>query len=137
MQSAFGFLWRWVKRLVIGVVALALLLALVGLAYQTIASALDARRFPPPGNLVDVGGYRLHINSSGEGSPTVILDAGLSDCSLNWCLVQPEVAKFTRVCSYGRAGVGWSDAGPMPRSTIRNSPFFSSLTSKAVSFANP
>jgi pimeloyl-ACP methyl ester carboxylesterase len=112
-----GIWRRWAGRLAGGVVALALLLVLAGVAYQAIASARDVRRYPPPGRLVDVGGHRLHINSTGEGSPTVILDAGVCDCSLNWCLVQPEVAKFTRVCSYDRAGMGWSDAGPSPRTS--------------------
>jgi len=64
---------------------------------------------------VDVGGYRLHIHSTGNGGPTVILDAGLTGWSLDWSWVQPEVAKFTRVCSYDRAGYGWSDVGPTPR----------------------
>ena len=68
---------------------------------------------------MDVGGYRLHLNTTGAGAPTVILDAGWSDCSLNWCLVQPEVAKFARVCSYDRAGTGWSDGGPSPRSSLQ------------------
>lgn len=111
--------WRWAGRLAIGTAATTLLLALAGAAYQAIACARDARRFPPPGKLVDVGGYRLHINTCGEGSPAVILDAGWSHCSLHWCLVQPEVARFTRVCSYDRAGVGWSDEGPTPRTSMQ------------------
>jgi pimeloyl-ACP methyl ester carboxylesterase len=94
-----------------------LLLVLAGIVYQAIASARDAQRYPPLGRLIDVVGYRLHINSTGEGTPAVVLDAGVCDCSLNWCLVQPEVAKFTRVCSYDRAGMGWSDAGPSPRTS--------------------
>ena len=106
-------------RLAVGAVALALLLAILGAVYQWAASARDARRYPPPGKLIDMGGYRLHIESAGEGSPTVILDAGWSSCSLNWCLVQPEVAKFTRVCSYDRAGMGWSDPGPSPRTSLQ------------------
>ena len=105
----------WVRRLVAGAALTLALLAVAGLAYQAIASALDARRFPPPGKMVDVGGHRLHLYSTGEGSPTVIMEAGIEGCSLTWCKVQPEVAKFTRVCSYDRAGLGWSDAGPMPR----------------------
>ncbi len=108
-------LGRWLVRLVIGLVALAVLLVLTALAYQAIASARDARRFPPPGKLVDVGGCRLHLHAMGDGGPTVVLDAGWMDCSLNWCLVQPEVAKFARVCAYDRAGMGWSDVGPSPR----------------------
>jgi len=111
--------WRWITWLVIAVVVLALLVAAGGVGYQTLASARDWRRFPPPGQLVDVGGYRLHIQAAGEGGPTVVLDAGWSDCSLNWRLVQPEVARFTRVCSYDRAGVGWSDPGPTPRSSLQ------------------
>ncbi len=108
---------RWFVRFLVGLAALALLLVLAALAYQAIASARDARRYPPPGKLVDVGNLRLHIHSTGEGGPTVILDSGWSDCSLNWYLVQPEVARFTRVCAYDRAGTGWSEVGPSPRSS--------------------
>jgi pimeloyl-ACP methyl ester carboxylesterase len=73
----------------------------------------------PPGQLVDVGGFRLHLHCAGEGSPAVVLDAALGGSSLSWALVQPEVARFTRACSYDRAGFGWSDAGPMPRTAGR------------------
>src|SRR5438067_2718349 len=72
----------------------------------------------PPGRLVDVGGWRLHLNCTGEArasQPTVILEAGIGDFSVEWSLVQPGVAKFARVCSYDRAGDGWSDLGPHPR----------------------
>ncbi|HEY5054596.1 MAG TPA: alpha/beta hydrolase [Acidobacteriaceae bacterium] len=75
----------------------------------------DLRDNPPPGQLIDVGGYRMHIHCVGHGSPTVILDSGLSDSSLSWFKVQPQVARFTRVCSYDRAGLGWSDQSPYPR----------------------
>jgi pimeloyl-ACP methyl ester carboxylesterase len=92
-------------------------LLLLGLSYQAIASALDASHYPAPGKLVDIGGYRLHINCTGTGSPTVILDAGLGGTSLDWSKVQPAVARFTRVCSYDRAGYGWSDTGPGPRTS--------------------
>ena len=74
--------------------------------------------FPPPGKLVDVGGWRLHLNCTGEArpsQPTVILESGLGDFSVEWSLVQPGVAAFARVCSYDRAGDGWSDLGPHPR----------------------
>jgi pimeloyl-ACP methyl ester carboxylesterase len=77
--------------------------------------------FPPPGKLVDVGGWRLHLNCTGEArasQPTVILEAGVGDFSVEWSLVQPGVAKFARVCSYDRAGDGWSELGPHPR-TLR------------------
>lgn len=76
-------------------------------------------RIPPPGRLVDVGGFRLHVNCAGEGSPAVVLDAALGASSLSWSLVQPHLAAMTRVCSYDRAGFGWSEAGPMPRTAGR------------------
>ena len=72
-----------------------------------------------PGKLVDVGGFRLHIHCVGDGSPSIILDAALGASSVSWSLVQPELARLSRVCSYDRAGFGWSDAGPMPRTAGR------------------
>jgi pimeloyl-ACP methyl ester carboxylesterase len=69
----------------------------------------------PIGRLVDAGGHRLHINCTGAGSPTVVMESGALDLSLVWALTQPKVAQFTRVCSYDRAGYAWSDAGPLPR----------------------
>ena len=74
--------------------------------------------YPAPGRLVDVGGWRLHLNCTGElnaSTPTVILEAGIGDFSVEWSLVQPGVAKFARVCAYDRADDGWSDLGPHPR----------------------
>ena len=76
-------------------------------------------RIPPPGRLIDVGGFRLHLNESGTGTPTVVLDAALGASSVSWSLVQPAIAQTTCVCSYDRAGFGWSDAGPMPRTAGR------------------
>jgi pimeloyl-ACP methyl ester carboxylesterase len=64
---------------------------------------------------VDVGGFRLHLNCIGRGAPTVVLESGAGDFSFDWALVQPSVAELTRVCSYDRAGYGWSDPGPTPR----------------------
>jgi pimeloyl-ACP methyl ester carboxylesterase len=90
-------------------------LMLVGYIFEPLAEAADAKAYPPPGQLVDVGGYRLHINCTGTGNPTVVIEAGLGDWSTGWGFVQPEVAKTTRVCTYDRAGWGWSDAGPLPR----------------------
>ncbi len=87
----------------------------VGYTVEPIAEAADEKAYPPPGELVDVGGYRLHINCTGSGSPAVVIDAGWGDWSTAWGLVQPEVAKTTRVCTYDRAGTGWSEAGPLPR----------------------
>jgi len=95
---------------VIFVVALALLAA-GGLLFQAIGLKHDERRFPAPGRLIDVGGHKLHLYEVGTGSPAVILESGISASSLNWRKVQTEVAKFARVCSYDRAGLGWSDLG--------------------------
>ena len=99
-----------------GFVVVILGLMLIGAVYESLAEAADVRAYPPPGQLVDVGGYRLHINCTGTGSPTVVIDAGLGDWSASWSSwVQPEVAKTTRVCTYDRAGMGYSEAGPLPR----------------------
>ena len=81
-----------------------------GLLYQAIGRYRDRRRVPPPGRLIDFGPRRLHLYEQGSGSPAVILEAGIAGTSLGWALVQPEIAKFTRVCGYDRAGLGWSDA---------------------------
>ena len=81
-------------------------------------SASTAPPLPPPGQLIDLGGWRLHLNCSGKSNasqPTAILEAGNGDFSVDWSLVQPAVAAFARVCSYDRAGSGWSDLGPRPR----------------------
>jgi hypothetical protein len=78
---------------------LVIFLAVAGATYQSIATRAEARRSPEAGRLVDVGGYRLKINCTGKGSPTVVLEAGLSDVSVEWKHVQPEIARFSRVCS--------------------------------------
>lgn len=84
---------------------------------QPIARQPKRAALPPPGRLVDIGGLCLHLISQGAGSPTVLLEAGLTDCCLTWSLVQPEIARFTRVLSYDRAGLGWSDSSPRPRTS--------------------
>lgn len=109
---------KWAMRVLLGLFALVVLLAASGAAYQAIASARDQRNFPPPGRLVDVGGYRLHLNAMGEDKdgPTVILDAGAQSASFQWGWVQPRIAEFARVVAYDRPGTGWSDAPPEPMS---------------------
>src|ERR671934_2502158 len=104
----------WTGRGLAALFALIAVLALAGASYEAIAAAGDARRYPPLGQLVDIGGFRLHIQCVGTGSPTVVLDAGLSGSSLDWSLVQPELGRTTRVCAYDRAGMGWSDPSPQP-----------------------
>jgi len=93
-------------------------LGVSGVLYQNISAAIDNYQFPPPGKMVDVGGYRLHIQGSGSATPTVILDAGLAMNSMDWALVQPEIARFARVYSYDRPGLGWSELSPYPRDSL-------------------
>jgi len=85
---------------------------LTGICYQAVSEASDLRRYPPQGELVDIGGFRLHLNCIGQGTPTVVMDAGGGAPSITWGLVPSEIAKFTRVCTYARAGLGWSDPNP-------------------------
>jgi len=73
------------------------------------------RRFLPPGLFIDVNGHRLHAICRGRGSPVVLLESGIAASSLSWSVVQPEIAKFTRVCAYDRAGLAWSEAASCPR----------------------
>jgi pimeloyl-ACP methyl ester carboxylesterase len=113
-------MWRWVKRALVGLCALIIVGVSAGAAYQWIATRRDLAANPPPGRLVDVGGHRLHILCTGSGEPTVVLESGLGGAgTVGWSLVQPEVSKFARVCSYDRAGLGYSDPGPSPRTARR------------------
>ena len=104
-------------RIGLGLIAFVVILLVVTTVYGAVATANERARFRHPGRLVDVGGYRLHLRCEGQGSPTVVLESGGGMTSNEWTLVQPNVAKFTRVCSYDRAGLGWSESGP-PSDTI-------------------
>jgi pimeloyl-ACP methyl ester carboxylesterase len=104
------------KVAVLGVVVT---LLAVGALYQGIAARRHRRQFTPPGQLIDVGGHRLHVICRGSGSPVVLLESGIAASSLSWAVVQPEIAKFTRVCAYDRAGLAWSDVASCPRSFER------------------
>src|SRR5688572_21428902 len=106
---------RRIGKALLGSVVALLVLAVAGAIYQAIATMRAERAYPPPGEMVDVGGYSLHINCVGQGSPTVILDAGSGEMSAQWVRVQREVSGSTRVCAYDRAGMGWSEMGPDPR----------------------
>lgn len=105
------------RRIVLMLLGFLLILAGAGFLYENISEARDRRFNPMVGRLVDVGGRKMHIECTGEGSPTVILDSGLGDSYLSWREVQPEIAKFTRVCSYDRAGLGYSDPSSEPRTS--------------------
>src|ERR671916_2896628 len=118
MNLTSSRLGRWTTRIVAGMVGLVLVLLLAGVVFLFVMTRIDARRYPAPGEMVDVGGYSLHLYCTGEpGAPTVVMDSGLGGTVLDWQLVQPEVAKFARVCTYDRSGMGWSEAGTQPRTS--------------------
>jgi pimeloyl-ACP methyl ester carboxylesterase len=105
------------RRIVLVLLAIVLILAAAGFFYENISEARDRRFNPMEGRLVDVGGRKMHIHCTGDASPTVILDSGLGDSYLSWRKVQPQIANFTRVCSYDRAGLGYSDPSRQPRTS--------------------
>jgi pimeloyl-ACP methyl ester carboxylesterase len=100
------------------IVVLAFLLA-AGAVYQFAGARRSARRYPPPGMLIDADGQSLHVVCEGSGRPTVLFESGIAASSLSWTRVLPDVAGFTRVCAYDRAGLGWSEAARTPRTLAR------------------
>jgi pimeloyl-ACP methyl ester carboxylesterase len=110
--------------------ALVCVLAAAAAIYQAAMTAAD-RRVAPPGQLVDVGGYRLHLQCLGSGSPTVIPESALGAGSSVWSWVQPGLAEVTRVCAYDRAGEGWSELGPDPEMPRRVADELHTLLSRA------
>lgn len=124
---------HWLKTaltvLVVGVAAI----AVTGFIYQTAATWLDSSKYPPPGQMVDMGGYKLHLYCQGQAGskPTVVIDAGQSEGVLSWMLVTPELVSDLRVCSFDRAGMGWSDAGPKSPSVADRNQELHTLLQKA------
>ena len=88
-----------------------------GATYQHVSTKLDEQKYLPIGKMVDIGGYKLHMLDQGMGGPTVVIDSGVKCNCLDWSLVQPEIAKFTRVVTYDRAGYAWSDESPLDRTS--------------------
>lgn len=108
---------RGLSRLALGLVGIVAMLALVGYLYERYAEARDTKLFPAPGKLVDVGGRRLHLFCEGPtGGPTTVMVAGGGTPSVASYRAQALIARFARVCSYDRAGLGWSDAASHPLS---------------------
>jgi pimeloyl-ACP methyl ester carboxylesterase len=104
-------------HIVLGVAAFAVLLAVAGVVYERLGQYRAARDFPPPGQMVDIGGRKIQLDCRGSGSPTVVFEAGLSvEGSLSWSAVQPKIAAHTRACAYSRAGLMWSDPSDAPPS---------------------
>jgi len=98
---------------------LILLGVVLGVVYQSLGTRRDRRAYPPPGRLVDLGTHRLHLLEAGSGGPTILLEAGLMSTVLSWSDLQRTLSGSFRVVSYDRAGMGWSDLGPMPRTADR------------------
>src|SRR5215217_6634188 len=122
---------RRIGTALLGLVVVRLALGVAGAIYQAIATERAERADPPPGEMVDVGGYSLHSNCVGQGSPTVLLDAGSGEFSAQWVRVQREVSDTMRVCAYDRAGMGWSEMGPQPRDAKQITSELHTLLSKA------
>lgn len=101
------------------VVALVAAVLVAGATYQAAGIAKDARRFPPPGRLIQAGNHRLHAHCSPGPAPTVVLEAGIGASSVSWAVVRKKLAGIARVCAYDRAGLGWSDPAGVPR-TLAN-----------------
>jgi pimeloyl-ACP methyl ester carboxylesterase len=131
MSSTARRTMRWTVKAILWLVVALLILAVAGAIYQTIATERAERAYPPPGEMVDVGVYSLHINCVGQGSPTVVVDGGSGEMSAQWVWVQREVSDSTRVCAYDRAGMGWSEMGPQPRDAKQISSELHTLLTKA------
>jgi hypothetical protein len=107
--------WVWGAWIVAGAVALASLAAALGATYQVVGERADLARYPPPGRLVDVNGRRLHLYCAGKGhGPAVVIEAGAGNDSTLWADIVRRVSSFAKVCTYDRAGLGWSDPAPFP-----------------------
>lgn len=107
---------RWLKRILLGLLALLLLALVAGAIYEALGRRSAAAAYPPPGKLVDVGGRMMHIDCRGAGSPTVVFESGLgTGGTIDWTLVHDRIAQTTRACAYDRAGIMWSDPKETPQ----------------------
>ena len=119
--------WTAVAAVVSALVALPLACA----AYQVLGERKDRTRYPMPGQAIDVGGHRLHVQRMGDAGPTIVFDSGIGGSSIEWSAIQQEVAKFARVITYDRAGYGYSEDGPGPRNSDRTVEELHTLLNKA------
>jgi len=102
------------RRAIGAVTAILVFILLLGATYQGVATALERREFARPGGMVSVGDHQLHIYCTGRGTPSVVLEAPAAGLSAAWADVQRQLSAVTRVCSYDRAGLGWSESGDRP-----------------------
>lgn len=115
-QGSFKMQKR-IKQVIIFLIVAITVLLVGGIIYQQLSITRDANNYPAPGELIEVGGHRLHLHCIGEGEPTLIIDAGAADWSLSWLTLQEDLSTLTRTCVYDRAGLGWSEAGEAPRTS--------------------
>ena len=106
------------RKITLALLAFQALFLLAILVASAIVKSNLKVKYPPLGEMVDVGGYKLHLYCLGSGDPTVVMESGSGETGLSWALVQPEIARLTRTCVYDRAGYGWSEASPKPRTGI-------------------
>jgi pimeloyl-ACP methyl ester carboxylesterase len=118
---------RWLLYPVLAVWAL----ASIGGGYQTVRESIEATAYPMPGQLIDVGGHRLHLSCMGSGSPTVVLEPGMGGASFDMAWIAPAVARDSRVCVYDRAGRGWSDAADAPQDAAQTATDLHTLLERA------
>lgn len=108
---------KWVRRFLAWSLGVIFILLVAGVTYQQLATAADLEKYPPYGELVQVGEHKLHIHCIGEGRPTIVVDNGGGNWSMTWLALQDRLAQQTQVCVYDRAGLGASESGPMPRTS--------------------
>jgi pimeloyl-ACP methyl ester carboxylesterase len=119
------------RRWLVYPMLMVLALSSIGGGYQTVRESIDATAYPAPGQLIDVGGRRLHLNCTGTGSPTVVLEPGLGEVSSAMGWIAPAVAQDTRVCVYDRAGHGWSDRADGPQDAVKTATDLYTLLDRA------
>ncbi|PCJ66608.1 MAG: alpha/beta hydrolase [Candidatus Hydrogenedentota bacterium] len=131
MSNQIKKILRMIRRIGIACAAVVFFLLLLGAMYQSGSMFMDSRKFPPPGEMVDIGGHSLHMITTGDGPYTIVLEAGSGGTSLDWSRVQPELSEFARVFSYDRAGMGWSEPGTEPRTSQQIATDLHALLSKS------
>jgi pimeloyl-ACP methyl ester carboxylesterase len=114
-HSTLGKARRTTERILLSCAILLCVVLACTTSYNAAALRYYQAIYPPPGKLYRVDGYDMHLYCTGEGAPTLILEAGAGADSITWVKVQPELSKITRVCSYDRSGYGWSEPRPSPR----------------------
>ena len=112
---------KWVKRIILGLLALIFLLLIVGFIFEHVARTIDSKKIKPTGNFTNVGNHQLHYIKKGVGGPTVVFESGIDlGGHVSWKFVQDEISKYTTTLSYDRAGILWSERGNNPKSLSTN-----------------